>query len=216
MVVGPGQMMNQLLAAQLEVWTGEQWGMAARLHSLPPVLESSTDEACRRLVLWNGQGKTGQQLTTAIQGCASIDTSRDRLALFNLYRGTGVEQVCLWQGVSAFFYADDNLEQIKLGVQALLTGRVWITPEMLAEKVDTPPAEEEGLPAPWNLLISRREQQVLSQLVKGNTNQEIAEQLSISPHTVKTHNYKLFKKIGVSSRLEAVIWYSSMMSMVAT
>ena len=64
MVVGPGQMMNQLLAAQLEVWTGEQWGMAARLHSLPPVLESSTDEACRRLVLWNGQGKTGQQLTS--------------------------------------------------------------------------------------------------------------------------------------------------------
>lgn len=214
MVVGPGLMMNQLLAAQLEAFTGEPWGTADQLFHVPPVLESSADQGCRRLVLWDGQGKTGEQLSAAIQGCASLEISRDRLALFNLSRGTGVEQVCLWRGVSGFFYAEDDLEQLKQGVQAMLDGKVWITPEMLAERVASPPAEDAGMPPPWNMLISRREQEVLGLLVKGNTNQEISEQLSISPHTVKTHVYKLFKKINVSNRLEAVIWHTSLMSMM--
>ncbi|MEW6405415.1 MAG: LuxR C-terminal-related transcriptional regulator [Chloroflexota bacterium] len=52
--------------------------------------------------------------------------------------------------------------------------------------------------------ITPREQQVLRLLSAGLSNREIAEQCSISPSTVKTHLENIFRKLGVSSRTQAV------------
>lgn len=55
--------------------------------------------------------------------------------------------------------------------------------------------------------LTRRQEEILSLLERGATNENIAEALSISAHTVKVHMWRLFKKIGVSNRLSAVYWY---------
>lgn len=52
--------------------------------------------------------------------------------------------------------------------------------------------------------FSDREQQVLSLLCHGYTNKEIAKSLGISPNTVKTHLGKLFFKLGVNNRTQAL------------
>lgn len=52
--------------------------------------------------------------------------------------------------------------------------------------------------------ISEREREVLSLLVAGHSNREIAERLFISANTVKTHLNKLYQKLDVSRRGEAV------------
>ena len=56
--------------------------------------------------------------------------------------------------------------------------------------------------------LTSREIEVLSVLVSGAKNEEIAEKLFISPHTVKSHLYAIYKKIDVSNRLQAVLWAS--------
>jgi DNA-binding CsgD family transcriptional regulator len=43
-------------------------------------------------------------------------------------------------------------------------------------------------------------------VVSGATNEEIAARICISPHTVKTHIYNIFKKIKVPNRLQAALW----------
>jgi len=43
-------------------------------------------------------------------------------------------------------------------------------------------------------------------LASGMPNRDIAERLCISPHTVKTHIYNLYKKINVTNRYQAVRW----------
>lgn len=55
-----------------------------------------------------------------------------------------------------------------------------------------------------NLNISKRELEVLSLMSKGMNNQEIADALFVSISTIKTHSSKLFEKLEVSRRTQAV------------
>ena len=57
-------------------------------------------------------------------------------------------------------------------------------------------------------VLTRREMEILSVLKSGAKNEEIATKLFISPHTVKTHLYTIYRKIQVNNRLQAVIWAS--------
>ena len=52
--------------------------------------------------------------------------------------------------------------------------------------------------------LSQRELEVLREMAQGATNKEIATSLSISRSTVKTHVFKIFQKLGVNARTEAV------------
>lgn len=53
-------------------------------------------------------------------------------------------------------------------------------------------------------LISPRERDVVRLLVDGHSNREIAEALQLSEHTVKNYVFRIFDKLGVSSRVELV------------
>ena len=55
--------------------------------------------------------------------------------------------------------------------------------------------------------LSCRELEVLSSLSTGKTNLQIAQELFISEKTVKNHLYKIYKKLGVSSREEAILYF---------
>ena len=55
-----------------------------------------------------------------------------------------------------------------------------------------------------SLGITKREYAVLEQLATGRSNKEIAEELHVSPNTVKSHVAKLYEKLDVGQRLQAV------------
>jgi transcriptional regulator EpsA len=56
--------------------------------------------------------------------------------------------------------------------------------------------------------LSRREQEILGWLCRGATNADIGAALAISPHTVKNHLQRIFRKIGVHNRTQAVARYN--------
>jgi DNA-binding NarL/FixJ family response regulator len=53
-------------------------------------------------------------------------------------------------------------------------------------------------------ILTGREREVLDLIAAGSTNREIAEQLYLSPHTVKEHTSALYRKLGARNRAEAV------------
>ncbi len=53
--------------------------------------------------------------------------------------------------------------------------------------------------------ISERELEVLEHLAAGRSNKEIANRLNVSPNTVKTHVARLFEKLAVKRRTEAIL-----------
>ena len=56
-----------------------------------------------------------------------------------------------------------------------------------------------------SLGISEREFEVLTLLAAGNSNKQIAQQLAVSPNTVKSHVANLFAKLEVARRTEAIL-----------
>lgn len=58
-----------------------------------------------------------------------------------------------------------------------------------------------------NVHLTLREKEILRLVVEGQTNREIAYRLSISPKTVSVHLQNVYRKIGVDSRVEAVVWF---------
>lgn len=55
-------------------------------------------------------------------------------------------------------------------------------------------------------LLSARETDVVRCLVEGLTNREIAQRLKLTEHTVKNYLFRIFDKLGVSSRVEVVLY----------
>ena len=72
--------------------------------------------------------------------------------------------------------------------------------EQRADISAKPKATESGLIDP----LSKRELEVLTLIEAGHSNQEIAEHLVITLHTVKKHSSNIYGKLGVNSRTQAV------------
>jgi DNA-binding NarL/FixJ family response regulator len=56
-----------------------------------------------------------------------------------------------------------------------------------------------------NFHLSQREYQILVLLANGNTGNDIAEHLRISPQTVKNHIHSAYKKMSVTNRMQAFL-----------
>jgi DNA-binding CsgD family transcriptional regulator len=55
-------------------------------------------------------------------------------------------------------------------------------------------------------ILSKREQDVVRCVAEGLSNREIATRLKLTEHTVKNYLFRIFDKLGVSSRVEVVLY----------
>ena len=58
--------------------------------------------------------------------------------------------------------------------------------------------------SPTDNKLSKRQKQLIVMLDRGLSNREIADELGISEHTVKVHLWRLFRRLGVKSRTQAL------------
>ena len=126
------------------------------------------------------------------------------IALINASRDNSYEQLAEWPQLKGIFYANCAHSQLIQGLQQLLNDGHWLprnVMESLLNRYRRAPKR-----SPLLDKLTRRERQILQQLLEGATNQDIAATLYVSEHTVKSHLYNVFKKIGVSNRLQACNW----------
>ena len=91
-------------------------------------------------------------------------------------------------GASGFVSKDWDASEVVNAVRMVGLGMT-----MFAPKADQPEP-----------MFSEREREVLALIAAGSTNREIAEQLYLSPHTVKEHTSALYRKLHARNRAEAV------------
>lgn len=56
------------------------------------------------------------------------------------------------------------------------------------------------------LLLTQREQEIVCRVAEGLKNREIAEALNVNEHTVKYHLFRIFERLGISSRAELIVY----------
>ena len=107
-------------------------------------------------------------------------------------------------GARGLFSKNDPLEHLSECVRAVYQGKVWANDHAIGVAVDALAASPSVRASNANgmKLLSKRELQVVRSLAEGLTNREIAEQLNLSPHTIKNYLFRIFDKLGVSSRIE--------------
>jgi hypothetical protein len=103
---------------------------------------------------------------------------------------TDYETACLEAGADLFLEKASNPNVIIEGLRSLLPAD---------EAIDTADAA-----APVPTKLSKRQKQLILMLDHGLSNRDIAEKLSISEHTVKVHFWRLFRRLGVNSRTQAL------------
>ena len=107
-------------------------------------------------------------------------------------------------GARGYLLKDESAEGVGVAILQLLAGGSPITPAIAQHLIlrfqeRAPSAEREAGPA-----LSKRELEVLELVVKGFSFGEIAGLLALSPHTVGTFVRRIYRKLEVRSRGEAV------------
>lgn len=107
-------------------------------------------------------------------------------------------------GARGVFSRHDSLEILCKCVRRVHEGQVWASAEQMAFAVEALAAAPavRAVDANGLALLSRRELEVVKCLAEGLTNKEIGERLGLSQHTIKNYLFRVFDKLGVSSRIE--------------
>lgn len=93
-------------------------------------------------------------------------------------------------------------------IRAVMAGECWVGRERITDLVRylRSVSVEAGDARRKKFGLTPRELQIVSAIVAGQTNREIAQQLSVSEDTVKHHVTSVFDKCGVSNRLELALF----------
>lgn len=107
--------------------------------------------------------------------------------------------------VNGGFLHDCPQDKLLKGVRAMFVSELWLPRKVLQQYLMKSRGFNKTF-ARSEVTLTDREVEVLKVLATGAKNSEIAKILSLSPHTIKTHIYNIFKKINASNRLQAVNW----------
>jgi DNA-binding NarL/FixJ family response regulator len=118
-------------------------------------------------------------------------------------------------GARGVFCRSDSLKSLAKCITCVHQGQVWANSRELRFLLE---ALGEALPlrvvdARGTVLLSRREQEVVRCVAEGLSNREIAQRLGLTEHTVKNYLFRIFDKLGVSKRVEVVLYAYSLGNM---
>lgn len=136
-----------------------------------------------------------------------------RVALINAEdTDEGVYDILRCFDLRGIFLKNTTSEQFVQGINAIFAGECWFSRKLTAKMfhqmkqgVHKKP-DSADLDACLSDILTCKEIKILEAMVGGHTNQDIADRIFLSPHTVKTHIYNLYKKLGVTNRVQAVNW----------
>jgi len=146
-----------------------------------------------------------------LEALAGIKSSKQDAAVIILtsYRNPEYFYRAIASGAAGFLMKEGAPSQITHAIRTVLEGESIIDRHVLRDSLralsattkKTSSEDKFDIPS-----LTEQEIRILTLIAEGLTNSDIAEVLTVSPNTVKTHVHNIFVKLGVSDRTQAAIW----------
>lgn len=126
--------------------------------------------------------------------------------LLNVQKKMTLSEILKWRCLYGYFLKTDSQDDICKGVECITNGQSWLPRDTMTQMVDYYQTAMVSHKPAFDVELTRRELDVLQSLKTGASNMEIADELFISEHTIKSHLYNIFKKLDVKNRIQAMAW----------
>ena len=123
-----------------------------------------------------------------------------KVILFTVDESRAAISEAIQAGVSGYLLKDVSSEDLVRAARMALDGKAVIHPALTKAFLD----EVRFMPKDEGSPLSPREVQILQHIASGSSTKEVARDLGISSHTVKTHLERIFDKLGANDRAQAV------------
>ena len=128
------------------------------------------------------------------------------ILILTTFREDDAVQEAIRAGAAGFILKNSAPTVLPAAIHALADGHGWLDPSVtreLLEELATHPGA--AIPASLELQqLTPREREVLVAIANGATNTQIAREFFVSEATVKTHVHRIFLKLGLTDRAQAV------------
>jgi DNA-binding NarL/FixJ family response regulator len=111
-------------------------------------------------------------------------------------------------GARGVFYRSHSLKSLSKCIQTVHRGQIWASNEDLEHLIKALSQHKplhltnsQGMP-----LLTRREEDVVRLVADGLKNREIAQRLKVKEHSIRNYLYRIFDKLGVSTRVELILY----------
>jgi LuxR family transcriptional regulator, positive regulator of biofilm formation len=203
-IVGRNALLNRLLQAYLETEMPFPCTIDAQTTWNP---ENGEKHRGAHMVLFDCHGLASGDLWTKLGFNGLIDPASVPVVLFNICDepDIGFEKRAIEKQVRGVFYHTEPLHLLPKGIVKILDGEIWFSRKttscLLMEQQQIKSRTEAA-----EAMLTLREKEILIAIAAGAGNIDIAQELRISLHTVKSHIYNIYKKLEVRNRLEATLW----------
>ncbi|MBZ5682161.1 MAG: response regulator transcription factor [Acidobacteriia bacterium] len=107
-----------------------------------------------------------------------------------------------------FCLAEANLHLLRKCIERVASGQIWANTEQLNYLLDliSEVPSLRVVNSSGDQLLTPREEQVVALVAEGLANREVARELNLSEHTIKKYLFRIFDKLGISTRVELVLF----------
>jgi two-component system nitrate/nitrite response regulator NarL len=111
-------------------------------------------------------------------------------------------------GAEGVFCRTEPIQALCKCIQAVHEGQIWANSDqlrfVLEALVDATPLRV--IDSKKRYLLARRENEVANLVAEGMTNREAAQKLGVGEHTVSNYLFRIYEKLGISSRVELALY----------
>ena len=124
-----------------------------------------------------------------------------KVILITIDESRGAISQAIQGGVSGYLLKDASADALVDAARNAVEGNAVIHPQLTRTFIEEVRLAE---PNSGTTPLSKREREILQKVADGATTKQVASDLGISPHTVKTHLERIFEKLGANDRAQAV------------
>jgi DNA-binding NarL/FixJ family response regulator len=133
------------------------------------------------------------------------DSPHIRILVVTMFEDDGTVFAAMRAGARGYILKDAEKENILRAIQAVGNGEAIFSPTIATRLIDFFATQSSTLPKEIFPSLTEREREILQLIARGQSNVEVAHELSLSPKTIYNYVSNILSKLQVADRAQAII-----------